>query len=1075
MRLATCVWLCLVTRASLDFMWVFFLLLGTAYGLGCSQAGIDGCGMALCQGCELVDGIEKCFGPPMMQNQTCYSPFIEQKVGCIYYKAWWQPGDTADLTGLSSTAYGAEYDYTDWDEFEHARAAIAHCATVASGDECTGLRYSDGDPDVADILGPLGRLDERNLVCNHTANFIPECPTGYVPVSVGDLLGRFLCVVNSTGDARRPNVSPGVGTNLRFFSTNLQNQRFMNEYSSVLVWETGPAPALATCLSSQFPITSGDCIDPNLQIARVDSTGYCPFNRGETCVTKTPFVLPPPVLLASRTVPWDILDRGNSGNIGVCAGEGWCKGANYVAAGPYAAALTANPTNDPCVGTYLRIRIKPFFLQNTTWQLSDKANWPDPTCNPSAPGYPSCFSYTSGYPSLQNISLFTEVYEETRFLSDGARCPFPSRAVEEAYCYQGTCTAFSNNEARCRLEACRRVSEFSGACVGHILPVGTECIAGCTLLGTSKCTATGACVGQVLNGYDFQTRVLGIKLPPNTNCISANCTVIEAGTVAARETFVPAQVPSNGLPYTTDYGDAYIFDVAGVDALSETVLLFPDSNTTCATADLCVTGAKCDGAGNCIPLETKDTYCILTNCSLCSNSTGLCTGAIQPGEACFQGCGEAPQYSGVCGGQGQCFAIQPNATACVASVNDCVDSGCAYTFGGTTPKYSPAFFVTPALLLEDGVTFTRECTYFSKPNGSFCATAFEAGNRCVLSEACNNGVCVVTREINASLVTTSYPCTDPTASFCNPATGQVVLVPLPNGTLCNDFNNCTGTVSPGTPDQCQSFISPVTGLAVGFCRPGTPTPATPVNDPCIQSIICNPLTGRDEVFPKPDGQVCNLISFPGSQCPPTGTCSRGVCVPPESVCPAPLDQCRYAVCNVSGECDTAQRPNGIPCSDGNRCTTGDTCAFGICLGILVSCVPPNECQIEVAPCNFNTGTCTFGPKPTGTSCEGGAGVCVDGLCEIDCRPYGCAECELGVGGAVTCLCSAGENCTVIPDYRGIFKAIQDDVIAPAVIWIVFVIAIMFVAVAILSVFVSVYQGSTKIKVESTCPCPNPAG
>jgi hypothetical protein len=163
----------------------------------------------------------------------------------------------------------------------------------------------------------------------------------------------------------------------------------------------------------------------------------------------------------------------------------------------------------------------------------------------------------------------------------------------------------------------------------------------------------------------------------------------------------------------------------------------------------------------------------------------------------------------------------------------------------------------------------------------------------------------------------------------------------------------------------------------------------------------------------------------------------------------------------------------VPCSDGNRCTTSDTCSFGVCMGVLAPCVPPNECQVEIAPCNFNTGTCTFGPVPSGTSCEGGAGICNDGFCELDCTPYGCAECELGLGGAVVCLCSAGENCTVIPDYRGLITAIREDYVMPAVVWVVFVVAAMFVAIALISVFISVYQGSSKLQVESSCPCPAP--
>src|SRR5947208_2846994 len=151
------------------------------------------------------------------------------------------------------------------------------------------------------------------------------------------------------------------------------------------------------------------------------------------------------------------------------------------------------------------------------------------------------------------------------------------------------------------------------------------------------------------------------------------------------------------------------------------------------------------------------------------------------------------------------------------------------------------------------------------------------------------------------------PCASPTpcltATTCDGA--GVCGGGTPTLAACNDGNACT------TADTC----------AGGVCVGG---PALNCNDGNVcTDDACNPATGcvnTPNTAPCTDGNACTTAD----------TCAGGVCVG------GPASNCNDANVCTDDSCDPAtgcvNTPNTAACTDGNACTTADTCAGGVCVG-----------------------------------------------------------------------------------------------------------------------------------------------
>ncbi len=244
------------------------------------------------------------------------------------------------------------------------------------------------------------------------------------------------------------------------------------------------------------------------------------------------------------------------------------------------------------------------------------------------------------------------------------------------------------------------------------------------------------------------------------------------------------------------------------------------------------------------------------------------------------------------------------------------------------------------------------CVFTPTPAGSPCDDFLS----CTHDDVCNGtGTCY-----GVSVCDDGLPCTDDFADENNACacTNTVSF----QGTPCDDGNSCT------TGETCDG-----TGGTVAACTGGTPVEGA-----------CN------------DGNSCTSGEF----------CTSGVCGGGEPVVCNDNNPCTDDSCDPASGCVFTN--NNASCSDGNACTTGDTCAAGVCVGgAPLSCDDGNACTDDsCAPAtgcvhsnNSNVcddgNACTLGEICSGGTCGGGEVVdCNDGdTCTTDsCSPAtGCAH------------------------------------------------------------------------------------
>ena len=162
----------------------------------------------------------------------------------------------------------------------------------------------------------------------------------------------------------------------------------------------------------------------------------------------------------------------------------------------------------------------------------------------------------------------------------------------------------------------------------------------------------------------------------------------------------------------------------------------------------------------------------------------------------------------------------------------------------------------------------------------------------------------------------------------------------------------------------------------------------------------------------------------GEICRKHGDCATHVCGPKDrtgrsrcgcaldSDCPVPSGSgiCATTTC-VSGACIT-QYNVGIPCDDGDACTTNDVClSNGSCAGTPVVCIPLGNCY-DAGVCDSQTGICSDPVKPDGVPCDDGnpnstGETCQSGICT--CTPIG-TDCGSRVCGSSITNCGQPVSC-----------------------------------------------------------------
>jgi hypothetical protein len=178
--------------------------------------------------------------------------------------------------------------------------------------------------------------------------------------------------------------------------------------------------------------------------------------------------------------------------------------------------------------------------------------------------------------------------------------------------------------------------------------------------------------------------------------------------------------------------------------------------------------------------------------------------------------------------------------------------------------------------------------------------------------------------------------------------------------------------------------------------------ASIVTDACHTSV-CN-----EGMFEGPIG-TCIVVAETGLPCDDgefcttQDTCEDGICVGgPQNTCGIVADVCQEVLCDeASLICSTMTSDDGIDCDSGNLCVVGAQCLNGLCIGTTDDCFfapVPNECHNAV--CNPMNGLCEPVVGNEGTSCTDINDLCTvgkacsAGVC-IGGTPKVCTQLDVG--------------------------------------------------------------------------------
>jgi len=526
---------------------------------------------------------------------------------------------------------------------------------------------------------------------------------------------------------------------------------------------------------------------------------------------------------------------------------------------------------------------------------------------------------------------------------DGTGCEDDDACTQDSYCMQGECTGgwlvTCDDGNACTSDSCKPET----GCAAQPLDGGT-CDDGDPCTANDSCKAS-ACTGEELAcdcDSDEDCAVVGDSNLCNgvVACIESKCRTVEGSAVVCPPSLLSCQ--ANVCDPAT--GACAPHQLENGAACSD--------DDPCSQGDVCQDGECKSGSKYvCEPCAGDQECSYLTDDAPCAPEFVCNDSKCTPDEEAEDKCKPAQCKTATCDPEtGSCLESNlPDGTWCddadaCTAMDRCASGNC----GGTT------------VLCDDGNGCTQDVCkkesgcFFTPLSGPDC----DDGDACTASDSCEDGICTGKDPVSCE---DADPCTE---DLCKPDSG-CVFEPLTN-TPCEDGDPCTA------PDTC-SF---------GSCLGGAPACM------CTETVQCAPYE---------DFNLCDGVL----------KCIDNVCIEdPETViiCDPSLNTpCDTNTCNpFTGKCVLKTNPYGSPCSDGNECTLGDACFYGVCTGgIAKSCDDGNPCSQDL--CDPVAG-CTSQPL-TGPGCGDGF------ICTVDdsCVEGGC------VGGVNTCPCEQVTDCAFYED------------------------------------------------------------
>ncbi len=134
---------------------------------------------------------------------------------------------------------------------------------------------------------------------------------------------------------------------------------------------------------------------------------------------------------------------------------------------------------------------------------------------------------------------------------------------------------------------------------------------------------------------------------------------------------------------------------------------------------------------------------------------------------------------------------------------------------------------------------------------------------------------------------------------------------------CNDFNSCTNDTCVN--HQCVFTGEPLCCVNDTQCDDGNAC----TSDSCLDNQCSNiPIQGCCNTNQECADQIsCTLDTCVENQC---------VHVANDSLCPIASSVCKQSTCSAEVGCVEINQSEGLPCEDGNLCTTNETCCGGVC-------------------------------------------------------------------------------------------------------------------------------------------------
>jgi hypothetical protein len=161
--------------------------------------------------------------------------------------------------------------------------------------------------------------------------------------------------------------------------------------------------------------------------------------------------------------------------------------------------------------------------------------------------------------------------------------------------------------------------------------------------------------------------------------------------------------------------------------------------------------------------------------------------------------------------------------------------------------------------------------------------------------------------------------------------------------------------------------------------PGTSPVTLGLFRPGAPATISSPTVTPETCAAAPNGTACS----DGNGCTTSDTCLAGACVGTNPVICAPIDACHDAgICDPgTGACSNPNKPDGTSCNDGSACTPTDACQSGACVGQNpVVCAPLDSCH-DAGICDPGTGACSNPVRPNGSPCDDANGCTTGDACQ----------------------------------------------------------------------------------------------